>query len=186
VVLAAGTLNDVWSYNISSTNWNWVGGENTRNCGGTLFTPNAPSTTAFPACSIPNAAWFDAQGLNFMSGKSSTGNIGIVFRFVDDSPGIFTLLNGMGDLTPRSNAGSVTSSDGTAWIFGGDGISSFGGILGKIGVATTVVSSSITLLNRTPGRLASVEWNCMAVHLWYSNCKQCGQLPTCTWHQPSF
>jgi predicted Ser/Thr protein kinase len=130
--VTTGFLNDVWSYTMSSTNWKFVGGENTRDCLGTLNTYNESSTTEYPTCSMQIAGWYSGeQGLFFTAGRSSSGYISKVWSFIDTIPGSFTLLNGEGDLTPREGPASASNA-ANAWMFGGFGLSAFDGTTGLL------------------------------------------------------
>jgi hypothetical protein len=133
--------NDLWKYDIATTQWTWMHGDNTTYQLGEYGTQGVPSPTTRPGARTDPATWKDADG-NFWlyGGTVATASFtpdggGDLWKY-DVATNQWTWISGIaasalpvfGSLgvtdnanTPGSRAGSATWTDanGKFWLFGG-------------------------------------------------------------------
>jgi hypothetical protein len=65
---SSGYLNDLWKYNIASSEWTWVHGDNTPNHYGIYGTKGVPAQSNAPGSRSNGVSWIDASGNLWMLG----------------------------------------------------------------------------------------------------------------------
>jgi len=148
-----GELNDLWKYSISTGQWTWVSGANTRNQKGTY---SGPAASLVPGARHFSEGWIDASGNLFLFGgfgldsAGTTDELNDLWKYtvstdrwtfiggsnVVDSAGTYG-TKGVAALTniPGARHGAVSWKDagGNMWLFGGFGCDSGGCVpLGKM------------------------------------------------------
>lgn len=147
---ARGELADLWEF--KNGNWIWVAGPSTvaTNEPGIYGTRGLPSTSGAPGARTSATTWTDKEGNLWLFGGlgfDSVGALGDLNDLWKYSAGEWTWVNGsnlIGGTTPgvygtkglaaasnspgaRANTVSWTATDGSLWLFGGQGNDSTGG-----------------------------------------------------------
>jgi hypothetical protein len=65
-----GSINDLWKYNSSTGQWNWMSGSNTVNATGSYGTQGSPSTSNVPRARAMSVGWSDKNGNLWLLGGS--------------------------------------------------------------------------------------------------------------------
>jgi len=128
---------------LKSGEWTWIGGSNTANSAGTYGTPGSTSASNVPSARCCAVTWTDESG-NFWLfggiGQTLGGNDYALNDFWEYSEGEWTLVSGSNGPTSqqpsygtlgvaahdnlptwRQGSGSWTDSEGSLWLFGGQG-----------------------------------------------------------------
>jgi len=170
-----GTLNDLWKFNPTSSQWTWMKGDSTENKNAIYGNLNVSSSLNIPGSRSQATSWFDANGNLYLfggQGKLSSGasnfSLNDIWKYdlatnnwiwvQGDSIGnklgnygtinVFSTTNEMG---ARSRLNCWTESTGKVWIFGGQGYSSAGGfnILNDLWSNSSVPTSLNKISNAT-------------------------------------
>jgi N-acetylneuraminic acid mutarotase len=140
-----GSLNDLWKYSPSTSEWTWMGGSNVVNQNGMYGTQGTAAAGNVPGALNQAASWTDASGNLWLF-----GGLGLAEEVLNDlwkystSTGLWTWMSGS-TLTdqrgtygtqgtaaasniPGSRDGVVgwTDTSGNFWLFGGFGYDSTG------------------------------------------------------------
>ncbi len=145
-----GSLNDLWQYNLSSNNWRWVSGNETRDMDGMYGTRGTPDLANYPGSRWKAIAWQGTDGSLWLSGgqghdaAGSWGDLNDVWKFNNNTDtwtwvsgnnsinqnGIYG-LKGIGGAANypggREDATAWKDQDGFFWLFGGGGYPASGG-----------------------------------------------------------
>lgn len=140
---STGYLNDLWKY--SSGQWTWVGGSNLADQSGIYGNEGEPAPGNTPGARQNAVGWIDGAGSLWLFGGSDPGgNFNDIWRYAagqwtwmggsagslqNNEPGVYG-IQGMAAPTnqpgARRQALSWVDSEGTFWLFGGDGYDSTG------------------------------------------------------------
>jgi N-acetylneuraminic acid mutarotase len=146
---AAGYLNDLWQYSLSTGLWTWVSGGNRANASGVYGTQGTASAGNAPGGRYSGNSWIDSSGNMWLFGGYGQGSASAVGALNDlwlysPSTGLWTNVSGgsgvnaagaygtqgtvSGSTTPgaRQAANSWTDSSGHLWLFGGAGYGASG------------------------------------------------------------
>ncbi len=120
---SAGTLNDLWKYNISNSQWTWVKGSSTPSNYGTYGTLGLASSSSVPGSRDNNVNYaFDATGNIWLMGgygfgANSSGNLNDLWRFnvcaVPNSPTFQNTNNSIFLCSGNSSTLAATTNTGT-------------------------------------------------------------------------
>jgi len=142
-----GSLNDLWEFNTSTSEWTWMGGSNTIS-GGKSSVYGKPGTLAagnFPGSRSAASGWTDSNG-NFWlfggGGYDSAGNSGILNELWEFNPSTnqWAWMGGSNTL-PASCAKSIQEC-GVSGAYGSLQTPSAGNIPGARGAAVSWTDSS--------------------------------------------
>lgn len=142
-----GRLNDLWKYDINTSEWTWISGGNIINQQGTYGTRGVPSSDNYPGTRWSSACWTDSAGNFWLFGGFGEDDIGAA-GFLNDlweylpsqnkwvwktganvggtQYGIYGIPNVPNSTnTPGSRHWSTSWTDfnGNLWLFGGEGYS---------------------------------------------------------------
>jgi N-acetylneuraminic acid mutarotase len=149
-----GSLNDLWKYSPSSSQWTWVSGSSDINAVGSFGTMGTAAAGNVPGARNSSVAWIDASDNLWLLGGSGSSSTSANANFNDlwkysPSTGLWTWVSGSngGDAsgtygtlgTPgvgnvpggRSSPISWVDTSGNLWLFGGLGRDSMG-MLGNL------------------------------------------------------
>ena len=78
-----GHLNDLWKFNVTTSQWTWITGSNTLNQHGVYGTIYQAAAINTPGGRMGSAAWFDAEGFLWLFGgqgydKNDTSYVGML------------------------------------------------------------------------------------------------------------
>jgi len=133
-----GVLNDLWKYDLSTSEWTWIAGSNTLNASGVYGTKGTAVASNIPGARAQAVAWID-----------STGNFWLFGGVGYDSAGISEALNDLWKYSPGSTQWTWVSGSNTAGT---------PGVYGTLGVAASA---------NGPGPLQGpVTWSDTAGNLW--------------------
>jgi hypothetical protein len=137
---ANGLLNDLWTFNTTSKEWTWVGGDNVVNQAGVYGTLGTASASNVPGGRQASVSWLDSSGNFWLFGGFDYGASGQPAALNDlweYSAGQWTwvagssTVNQTGVYTPmapvpgaRWSSAAWTDSSGNLWLFGGQGYDS--------------------------------------------------------------
>lgn len=133
-----GRLNDLWKFDVLTSEWTWVKGPNTINTPGSYGTLQVPSLTNNPDPRDEGAAaWTDNAGdLWFYGGQTSAGYFSDMWKY-HIATNTWTWMSGANTLNVLANHGTLnvqsaantpggravyarwTDSNGIFWMFGG-------------------------------------------------------------------
>jgi N-acetylneuraminic acid mutarotase len=140
-----GYLNDLWEY--SAGQWQWVGGSNTVNAGGSYGTQGSAAAANVPGARQDAASWTDSSGNLWLfggQGYSTAGAFGELNDLWKYSAGQWKWVSGSNTVNakgaygtlgsaaagnvPGARYGAVSWMDSSAhlWLFGGYGDDSTG------------------------------------------------------------
>jgi hypothetical protein len=109
-------FNDLWEYDVSSSQWTWVGGSNTAANAGSYGAPGVPAASNLPPARTDAISWVDSAGIFWLFGGAQLHSNGSYLGVFNDlwsySPttGLWTWVGGSN--TP--NAAGVYGTQGTA------------------------------------------------------------------------
>jgi len=150
-----GSLNDLWKYNPISRQWTWVSGSANANVAGTYGSLGVQSINSSPGARGNAVGWYVAPNKLWLMGgagidaQNSNGLLNDLWVF-DTQTSMWTWESGSSAVNAsgsygsnsvnssvpgaRSGAASFVGSDGSLWLFGGDGFDSTGtaGTLGDL------------------------------------------------------
>lgn len=144
-----GTINDLWEFNPSSSQWTWMAGNSIVGAAGTYGTKGVGATSNIPGARMQAAAWTDGAGNFWLLGGNANDSSGTgvyandLWKFtpansqwtwvagaslgvasgVYNTVGVPNISNSPGG---RVNPMAWRSKDGTVWIFGGQGFDAVG------------------------------------------------------------
>jgi N-acetylneuraminic acid mutarotase len=143
-----GKLNDLWKFDINTSNWTWVLGPQMADEPGFYGTKNVPSSTNIPGARERAVAWVDPSGLFWMFGGEGLDAAGSdrqwndLWRFdpettrwtwvwgsdTPDAQGSYVSMAASWMNIPGARKGAVSWVDGSGdlWMFGGLGFDSAG------------------------------------------------------------
>lgn len=146
-----GMLNDVWRFDIGTGNWTWMKGENLASSGATYGTLGTAAALNTPGSRYGATSWQDSSNLFWLFGgfgfpaSGGSGYLSDLWRY-DPASNNWTWIKGpntrsnlgtygvqgtaaTGNLPGgRIHASAVVDADNRAFIFGGYGYSSAGGL----------------------------------------------------------
>lgn len=112
----AGYFNDLWHYNVSTNEWNWVSGDNITNQQAIYGMLGVSSPANKPGSRYGNVAWMDTNGSIWVFGGASlTGIHNDLFRFVPDP----ACMPSSGALTITPNTTICPGQGATLTVSGG-------------------------------------------------------------------
>jgi len=137
-----GSLNDLWTYDIGTNEWTWVGGVAVANDPGSTGTRGVAAAGNLPSSRVGAVAWTDSAGHFWLYGGNIPGGGGLTANdlwMYDPTSALWTWVNGStaatADVTaaygtqgvaaagntPGSRQGAATWTDnaGHLWLFGG-------------------------------------------------------------------
>ncbi len=140
---AAGGLNDLWEYSLTSKEWTWVSGSSTAGASGVYGTQGVAAAANVPGARSSSVSWIDSSGNLWLfggGGIDSTGASGGLNDLWEFSPtakewtwvsgsssanatGVYgTLGTAAASNVPGARGYSVswTDASGNFWLFGGD------------------------------------------------------------------
>jgi N-acetylneuraminic acid mutarotase len=138
-----GYLNDLWEY--SAGQWQWVGGSNTVNAGGSYGTQGSAAAANVPGARQGAASWTDSSGNLWLfggQGYSTAGAFGELNDLWEYSAGQWKWVSGSNTSSyvgtygtqgsaaaanvpgGREGANLSIDSSGNLWLFGGEGFDS--------------------------------------------------------------
>ena len=146
---SAGSLNDLWEFNPTTSQWTWVSGANTTNVAGQYGIAGVAAPTNVPGARFTAVSWIDASGNLWLfggQGYDATGTNGALNDLWEFTPGtgLWTWVGGssnVGGFGQYGTAGTAastnipggreeptawTDSSGNFWLFGGLGIDTVG------------------------------------------------------------
>ncbi len=149
----ASYLNDVWKFNISSSQWTWMGGSNTTFQAGSYGTQGTPSNTNIPGARNGCSVSKDASGMIWLFGgyglssvlANSMGYLNDLWKF-NPSTNQWTWVRGSNGLNQLATYGSLGVSsvsnspgaraggkifpeiNGNLYMFGGSGYATTGSV----------------------------------------------------------
>jgi N-acetylneuraminic acid mutarotase len=139
---APGGLNDLWYYNVSSSEWNWMGGSDSVGATGNYGTRGVGSVDNIPGARDAATTWIDSNdnlwlfgGLNF----AASNRFNDLWKYTPSTRewtwvSGTNMLNALGNYgvqnvsSPTNSPGarfgpiSWTDSKGNLWLFGGYGL----------------------------------------------------------------
>ncbi len=142
--LDSGALNDLWRFNITSKEWAWMSGNKTADENGVYGTKGIPDIANYPGARAFLVSWTDLDGDLWLFGgqgyaeSGGTGQLNDLWRFnitskewawmsgknILDQNGKYG-TKGVPDMKnypgARHNPVSWTDTNGSLWLFGGDG-----------------------------------------------------------------
>jgi N-acetylneuraminic acid mutarotase len=144
-------LNDLWSYNPTTSLWTWIGGSNTPNAVGVYGTQGAAAASNVPGARTGSSIWLDASGNVWLFGGLGLSQSGVVQDYNDlweynpgsgqwtwvggsdvgNAAGVYgTRRAGAAGNGPgaRVSAVSWTDHSGNLWLFGGYGYAQVGNL----------------------------------------------------------
>jgi hypothetical protein len=135
-----GDLNDLWKFD--GTNWTWVSGDNTTGSLGSYGTPGIGDANNSPRSRRSATTWTDSNGKFWLFGGATQGNdLNDLWKFdgsnwiwmsgsnAVNQQGVYGTLDGTAPANvpgARDVAVSWMDSNGTFWLFGGQGNDSLG------------------------------------------------------------
>ncbi len=143
----AGSLNDLWRYNIAMNQWTWMSGNKSINVTGSYGTKGVMSSGNYPGARLGQIGWTDNNGNLWMFGGSSdlaTVNVLNDLWEYNISNAQWTWISGANTVKSAGNYGvqqessslnvpsaridaiSWLDASGNLWLFGGDGIDGIG------------------------------------------------------------
>jgi N-acetylneuraminic acid mutarotase/uncharacterized protein YjdB len=147
-----GALNDLWEYSSTTGQWAWMGGSNVEGQQGTYGTQGVAAASNIPGARGDAVTWTDASGNFWLFGgfgfdsQGESGNLGDLWEY-STTTGQWTWVSGSNvegafgqpvnygtqgtpglTLAPgaRRDAVGWIDSNGTLWLFGGNGYDSAG------------------------------------------------------------
>ncbi|HWG76947.1 MAG TPA: kelch repeat-containing protein [Steroidobacteraceae bacterium] len=142
---ASGSLNDLWQYDPTSTNWTWVGGASSANAAGVYGTMGTEASGNVPGARHGATAWVDSSGNLWLfggQGYDAVGTSGLLDDLwkYDTADGEWVWVAGessayalgamdpSGGPGPRSGAVGWCDAQGHFWLFGGSGTAASGAL----------------------------------------------------------
>lgn len=143
----AGSLNDLWKYNITTNQWTWVNGNNSTDATGSYGSKGVLNSNNVPSARLGQIGWVDTNGNLWMFGGStdlstihvlndlwqynleSAQWVWISGANISESAGNYGIQQESSPLNvpgARIDAISWLDSSGNLWLFGGDGIDGVG------------------------------------------------------------
>jgi Galactose oxidase, central domain len=139
---ANGLLNDLWTFNTTSAEWTWVGGDEVVNQAGVYGSLGTASASNLPGGRQTAVSWLDSSGNFWLFGGyagASGGQPDALNDLWEYSAGQWTwaagssTVNQVGVYTPmapvpgaRWSSAAWTDTSGNLWLFGGQGYDSTG------------------------------------------------------------
>lgn len=114
----AGYLNDMWKYDVSSGQWTWVKGPNTKNGAPTYGTKGSPSSSNIPGARYESVSWIDSSGNLWLFGgngyysSSSKGRLNDLWKY-DTSTNQWTWISGSSTSNTRGTYGTKGTPSST-------------------------------------------------------------------------
>ncbi len=142
-----GLLNDLWNYNITTSQWTWISGSTTVNQTGNYGTLGTPAASNVPGARQASMSWIDGSGNFWLFGGfdlDSQGNPAALNDLWEFKAGVWTWMKGANvinqtgvygtqDVAAATNvpgarwsSGAWTDASGNLWLFGGQGYDSTG------------------------------------------------------------
>src|SRR5882762_3860435 len=142
-----GLLNDLWNYNITTSQWTWISGSTTVNQTGNYGTLGTPAASNVPGARQASMSWIDGSGNFWLFGGfdlDSQGNPAALNDLWEFKAGVWTWMSGANVINQtgvygiqgvasatnvpgaRWSSGAWTDLSGNFWIFGGEGYDSTG------------------------------------------------------------
>ena len=122
-------LNDLWKFDLLTSQWTWVSGSDSPNQNGTYGTKNTKDSTNVPGARSDGVSWTDSFGNHWLFGGEGFGSIGRNSGILND----------------------LWKFDGANWTWvSGSNATSASGVYGKKGTAAAE--------NRPGARTGSVSW----------------------------
>jgi len=144
-----GSLNDLWVFDPSKTEWTWMGGSETNGQRGTYGTLGKPAAGNIPGGRGASLRWIDSNGHfwlfggNGIDGSGKSGNLNDLWEYnpstnqwawmggskLSGQSGVYGTLGtpAPGNIPGGRSAGvSWIDSSGNLWLFGGSGIDAHG------------------------------------------------------------
>jgi len=136
---ATDYFNDLWTFNIATSQWTWMGGADSPDATGVYGTQGVAAAGNLPGARGNAVSWSDGQGNVWLFGGASTGGFLNDLWTYNPSSQQWTWTNGsdqaqsagyygpLGVSTPsnsppaRGYALGWTDATGHLWLFGGDG-----------------------------------------------------------------
>ncbi len=150
-----GFLNDLWKFDVSTSQWTWMGGANSIDSAATYGVKGTPSTSNIPGARTPATYWKDGSGNFWVFGGriAGTNTYNDLWRY-NPSTGEWTWMKGTntangatvkttlgsGDATttPSSRLSTHGAYDGNGnlWLFGGSSLWEYYNDLWRYNVAS--------------------------------------------------
>lgn len=146
-----GTLNDLWEYTPSTSQWTWVSGSSLYDITGTYGTKGTPSASTVAGCRQAPFYWTDTSGNFWLYGGLGYGNYYNDLWTYNLTTGQWTWVSGSsasgsngvygtkgtGSTSNfpggRYNSGaSWVDNSGNFWLFGGEGYPASGSTIGSM------------------------------------------------------
>ncbi len=145
----AGSLNSLWKYNLTTSEWTWEGGSSLEDAKGTYGTLGTAAPSNIPGARFGSATWTDASGNFWLFGgwgydvNGTQGRLNDLWKF-NPATSEWTWEGGpntanvkgtygtLGTAAPgnipgaRNSAVAWTDASGNVWLFGGEGYDSAG------------------------------------------------------------
>lgn len=146
-----GKLNDLWRFDVTSTQWTWISGEEIADAPGIYGTLGTASATTLPGARQAANSWIDSSGNLWLfggTGFDATGGVGNLNDAWQYSPSTLqwtwvsgaSRINSSGIYGTQGSASAVNApgarnsisswidSSGNLWLFGGSGYDSAGNL----------------------------------------------------------
>jgi N-acetylneuraminic acid mutarotase len=134
-----GYLNDLWKYDPTTNQWEWVSGSNSTNAAGVYGTKGQADASNQPGARSNSISWIDNSGnLWLFGGSDLNGNLNDLWKY-DPTTNQWTWVSGSNSTNalgvygtkgqadpsnqPGARSGSISWIDnsGNLWLFGGNG-----------------------------------------------------------------
>ncbi len=148
---AVGSLNDLWRFSPTTSEWTWINGGSGDNAAGIYGTQTTAAATNMPGARYSATSWLDSSGNLWLFGGygyDSTGSVGrlndlwqytpssgqwtwVLGESVANASAVYgTLGTAATTIVPgaRQAASSWVDSSGNLWLYGGVGYDSSGGV----------------------------------------------------------
>jgi environmental stress-induced protein Ves len=136
-----GSLNDLWEFNFSLQEWEWVSGSNIQGQSPTYGTQGTPASKNVPGARYTSVSWMDSSGDFWLYGgvgidsTATYGSLNDVWEYfpssgewawqgptgsnVADQPGNYVAIGEAGTPGGRQAPSGWLDSNGNFWLFGG-------------------------------------------------------------------
>jgi N-acetylneuraminic acid mutarotase len=144
-----GYLNDLWKFNMATSQWTWMSGSNIVNSSGVYGTMGVADPTNLPGARAAAISWSDSTGNLWLMGGGGYDGVGVVGYLSDlwkynTSNGQWTWVSGSSNNgnsgvygvigtansvnVPGARSAAINWSDGAGnfWLMGGSGVDSVG------------------------------------------------------------